>query len=136
MKLKYLLIIVLFVIIGTAFHQTVYAGISSISSQQCTVTTEAGIAVGNQVSVTILAANSRRAWARIALNFNTAGIATSTPWLSFNGGAAAVVGSGTALATTSPTMLFGLNEGFAYTGAVTGITGIATTSVQVTQCVY
>lgn len=118
-----------------AYHTPAHAGISSVQSTQCTVSTFAQVAVGNQNSVTVLAANSRRAWARITLPTNAAGIATSTPFLSFNAGAAATLND-FKLSTSTPVVDFGLNADFPYTGAVTGITGLATTSVQVTQCVY
>lgn len=103
---------------------------------RCNVSSVASAAIGHQVSVTVLAANSLRAWARITLVNNSVGVATSTPYLSFDEGAAATLYNGVTLATSTPSIDFGLNTDFAYVGAVTGITGVGSTTVQVTECVY
>lgn len=105
---------------------------------QCDVTTSSSVVVGDDVSATILSANSLRAWASIEQPIN----ATSSVALSFNEGADAVLGQGfelTHATTTSPVekIVFGLNTDFPYTGAVTGITnGTASTTVVVTECEY
>lgn len=84
----------------------------------CTVSTVANSNIGT-TSTTVLAAHSNRAWARITQVQGTTGVATSTPFLSFNAGAAAVVNSGVTLGTTTPSIDFGRNTDFPYTGIVT-----------------
>lgn len=113
------------------------AGISSISSQSCTVSTVVAAPVGNQISSTLLSGNSRRAWAIIQQPIN----ASNTVSVAFNAGTAATLTSGiqlTQATTTSPLVeiTFGLNTDFPYTGAVTGITASASSTVNITQCVY
>jgi hypothetical protein len=111
----------------------------SVKAEACTVSTVANVQLGAGTGAqTVLAASGRRAWARISQVQNSAAIATSTPFLSFNAGAAALVNSGVTLGTTTPSIDFGLATDFPYTGAVTGIIGNggASTTVQVTQCLY
>lgn len=112
-----------------------HAGISSVSSYPCTVVTSTSTLVGSQVSTTILATSSRRAWARIEQPVN----ATNTIAISIAG--AAVIGQGVQLTpatSTSPVAFFdfGLNTDLPYTGTIQAIASTASTSVAVSQCVY
>jgi len=112
-------------------------------ARSCAVSTVAQALVGT-TSATILSANSGRAWAKIEQTLTTAGVATSSVFLSFDEGANAVANAGLTLATSTRTSPeFGRNTNFPYTGAVTGIVGnaggsllTASTTVQVTQCLY
>jgi len=114
-----------------------FAGIGNISSQPCTVTTIAVATVGNQQSSTILATSSRRAWARIQQPIN----ATNTVSISFNSSAPATLTSGLQLTPATTTSAdnyidFGINTDFPYTGGVTGLTNLGSTTVLVTSCNY
>lgn len=103
----------------------------------CTTSTVARSSIGHQESSLILATSSQRAFARIQAVTTAAGVATSTPYISFNSGVAATVTSGLALATSTPFIDFGLATDFPYTGSVTGIVlGSGTTTVEVTECRY
>lgn len=111
------------------------AGTSSLSSYPCSVVTSTSTVVGSQVSTTVLATSSRRAWARIEQPVN----ATNTIAVSIAG--AAVIGQGVQLTpatSTSPVAFFdfGLNTDLPYTGAIQAIANAASTSVAVSQCVY
>ena len=120
--------------------QTLGGGAGQVASS-CTTSTVANATIGT-TSSTVLAAHSNRAWARITQVQTTGGVATSTPFLSFNAGAVAVVNSGVTLGTTTPSVDFGRNTDFPYTGVITGIVGNvggasnASTTVQVTECRY
>lgn len=116
-------------------------GGDGFQARSCTISTVANAIIGT-TSSTVLAAHSGRAWARITQVQNTAAIATSTPFLSFNAGASAVANSGVTLGTTTPSIDFGRNTDFPYTGAVTAINAnilsivSGSTTVQVTECRY
>lgn len=117
--------------------QQVLGGSGAVSSQACTISTETAVPIGNQVSSTLLAANSRRAWAIVQQPLN----ATNTINVSFNSGAAATLLTGIALQNASTTegiyeIHFGLDTEFPYTGAVTGIAKSASSTVNITQCTY
>lgn len=114
-----------------------FGGIGNISSSPCTVSTIAVATVGHQQSSTILAASGRRAWARIQQPIN----ATNTISLAFNAGASATLTSGLQLTPATTTSAdnyidFGLDTDFPYTGAVTGLTNLGSTTVLVTSCNY
>lgn len=116
--------------------QSTFGGTSTLNSQPCTVTESVAV-VGHQVSSTLLSANGRRAWAVISQPLN----ATNTVALSFNAGAAATLNSPFQLENASTTngnydARFGLATDFPYTGAVTGITPSASSTVRVIQCVF
>lgn len=117
---------------------SVGGGGTSVNTQACAVSTVANVQVGNQESKTILAATGKRAWARISQVQGAPGFASTTPFLSFDEGAAAVANAGVTLGTSTPSVDFGLATDFPYTGAVTGIVGNGggTTTVQVVQCLY
>lgn len=105
----------------------------SNASQKCEVNIVTAVTIGDDVSTTILSAASNRAWATIGVS----GGETEPLFISFDEGAAATTDNGVILTATSTTMIeFGLNTRFPYTGAVTGITGTASTSVMVTECKY
>jgi hypothetical protein len=110
--------------------------LGQINSRGCSVSSTLVAGVGNQVSSTVLSAKGNRAWARIQQPNN----ATNTVALSFDEGAAAVLGRGVSLnnnaTSTIPDISFGLATAFPYTGAVTGITDIGSTTVLVTECSY
>lgn len=111
-------------------------GNGGLTAAQCSVTTSSRSIVGNQLSSTVLSAAGNRAWAIIEAPIQ----ATSTIALSFDEGAAAVVGNGLALNSNSTTtkdhIVFGRATEFPYTGAVTGITNVGSTTVTVTECLY
>ena len=116
----------------------VFGGAGGVGARECTVSTVEAATVGDDVSSTILAEYSNRAWAIIEQPTN----ATNTVSVSFDEGAAATVNGGVQLtpATTTSskqaTEPFGLNTDFAYTGAVTGITSTGSTTVRITECRY
>lgn len=110
---------------------------ASLATNSCAVSTVTPATVGNQVSTTLLSSASNRAWAIIQQPLN----ATNTTSISFDEGAAAVLGEGISLQTASTTdgisyMKFGLSTELPYTGAVTGITNTGSTTVQIIQCLY
>lgn len=112
-----------------------FGSASTLATPACTISTVAQATVGHQLSSTILAANSRRAWAIIEQPLN----ATNT--LSINFGATATVNTGLQLppaTTTNETdhIELGINTNFPYTGDVMGITNNGSTTVRITQCVY
>lgn len=116
--------------------QTLGGGAGQVATS-CTISTVTAVTVGNQVSSTLLAAHSNRAWARI----QSPQSATNTVFMSFNAGAAATLNNGLTIgqlnATTTTNLIdFGKNTDFPYTGAVTGITNLGSTTVLVTECRY
>lgn len=120
----------------TSDRQT-FGGGAGQTATSCTTSTVAVATIGNQLSGTVLAAHSNRAWARIEQPIN----ATNTVNLAFNAGTAATITSGlqlTTATTTSPVAYidFGRNTDFPYTGAVTGITNTGSTTILVTECRY
>lgn len=131
------IIIAIVVVVGillslNGFNADVSLGGSS-ASQKCEVSSVTAIAVGNDVSTTILSIASNRAWATIGV----ADGETEPIFVSFDEGAAATVNNGVILTATSTTKIdFGLNTLFPYTGAVTGITGTASTTVMITECKF
>ena len=137
---KYLLAILIAVVgyFGFTFHPSAPSfGAIGLNQPACTTSTVAVATVGNQSSVTLLAANSRRAWAQIEQPIN----ATNTVSVALNAGTAATLTSGLQLtsATTSnpvPSLSFGLATANPYVGAVTGITNTGSSTVLVTQCNY
>ena len=112
------------------------AGYQGFNAFACDTNTVTAAGVGADESSTILAAHSRRAFAQIQLEENSAGIATSTVYISFDEGAAATLNDGLKLGTSTPVLTFGLNTDNPYVGAVTGITDTASTTVLVTECRY
>ena len=112
-------------------------GNGGLTAAKCSVNTVTAAPIGDDVSLTVLAANETRAWAEISLETLAAdGVATNTPRLSFDEGAAATLNDGRKLSTSTPTIVFGRNTDFPYTGAVTGITNTGSTTVRVTECTY
>lgn len=109
---------------------------SAVDSSKCDVETVTMKTIGHQQSSTLLAAAGNRAWARIELVKDASGVATSTPSLSFDEGAAATLAAGLQISTGTPSIEFGRNTFFPYIGAVTGITGNGSTTVRVTECLY
>lgn len=109
----------------------------SVANPKCTVSSTEVAPVGNEISVTILSANETRAWARIQNILH----ATNTVSLSFDEGNAAVLDEGVFLSAASTTnethdIVFGRATHFPYTGVVTGITDVGSSTVLVTECVY
>ena len=96
------------------------------------------VPIGNQFSLTILAANSNRAYARI----EQPSFATSSDFLAMATGTAATIGlNATQIlgghgTTTTRFIEFGLNTQHPYTGAVTGVTNLGSSTVNVTECSY
>jgi hypothetical protein len=108
-------------------------GAGNLNQVSCDVNTVTAVAVGDDTSETVLAAYSNRAYAIISV----ASAETEPIFLSFDEGADATTGNGIILTATSTTQIeFGLNTDFPYVGAVTGITGTASTTVAVTECRY
>ncbi len=106
-----------------------------VNASDCTVTSSAAVVVGPGGSAVVLAAHGRRAWAEVEQQVS----ATNTVALNF--GADATLTSGMRLApgtasTTPDKLIFGLNTDMPYTGDVTGITNVASTTVIVTECRY
>jgi len=107
-----------------------------IRDSGCAVSDVTAKAIGASNSSTILSASQKRAWAKIQRVETDGGVGTSTPFLSFDEGAAATLNNGLPLATSSPYIEFGRNEELPYVGAVTGITNTGSTTVYVTECLY
>lgn len=101
-------------------------------ASSCSVATSTSKAIGDDISLTILDSAANRAWAQIEIPAN----ATDEFYLSFDEGTAAVVDEGILIASSTPSIVFGLNTDLPYTGAVTGITANATTTVLLTQCLF
>lgn len=103
------------------------------SAFDCSVQNSSSVAIGDDISSTLFSGHSRTAYAEISV----VGSAGQDFYLSFDEGASAVVGEGVHLsATTTPKVVFGLNTDFPYTGAVTGISSSATTTLSLTVCRY
>ncbi len=120
--------------IGRSDMPTAFKG---LGDSGCVTSTSSAEIVGHQVSRTVLPAYGSRAWAQItAPGILEGAVATNTITISIDEGAAAVKNKGYVLTTTTPTIVFGLNTDLPYTGAVTAITNVGTTSVLVTECRY
>ena len=136
--LKAAVIAVLLAVAGFLGYEATLGGGDGKVASDCTVSVSSVASVGpttSNGSAIVLAAHSGRAWAKIQSN------TTSTPvtYLSFDEGAAAVVGLGLRITNTSTPdgITFGRNTDFPYTGIVTAINeSTATTSVLVTECRY
>ena len=130
--------ITMYLIFISIFNVGTFGGAGGVGARECTVSTVAAATVGDDISSTLLAEYTNRAWAIIEQPIN----ATNTVSVSFDEGAAATVNGGvqlTSATTTSPkqaTEPFGLNTDFSYTGAVTGITSTGSTTVRITECRY
>jgi len=111
-------------------------GGDGFSAFSCT-TTHTTPTVGSEVANILLAAHSRRAYAEIHIGDN----ATNTVALSFGGTATLAGGypinaANNGGASSTPSVVFGLNTDFPFTGDVTGIADTSSTTVQVVQCLY
>lgn len=106
----------------------------NIIVHNCTVYSDATVVVGDDISSTILAASSSRAWVMLQRLESNLGVATNTVSVSVDGGAA-TLGSGLELATSTTFLSFG-TAGSPFTGAITGITSNSSTSVRVIECGY
>lgn len=111
--------------------------LQGLNTTDCAVSTVTPATVGDDISSTLLASAANRAWAIIQQPLN----ATNTVSISFDEGAAAVLGLGISLQNSSTTtgtsyLKFGLSTDFPYAGAVTGITSTGSSTVQITQCLY
>lgn len=110
-----------------------------VTGASCTATTTIAT-IGPGLSTRILATSTNRAWASIRQPLN----ATNTPSVAFNqdikatlaGGISLMSTSGMNTASTTDHIEFGLQTAFPYTGSVTAISNLATTSLQVTECQY
>lgn len=104
----------------------------------CTTSTTRSVPVGNQNALTVLSASSTRAWASIQVPSS----ATNTVAIAFGGTAAIDQGyqlvpiRSTTSTTTVPSVQFGLNTDFPYTGAVTALTSTGSTTLLVTECSF
>lgn len=130
---KILIIGGLILLLAGFYISPIGQGVVATGARRCTTSTVASVTVGNDLTTTVLSAYSNRAWARIQV----ADGEVEPIFLSFDDGAAATVDNGLAITATSTTgMEFGLNTWFPYVGAVTAITGTASTTVLVTECRY
>ena len=127
--------IIIALLFGGGYGATQLGG-TSFTSKSCAVSTVTQATIGNDLSSVVLSAYSNRAWAKIELVETTAGVATNTPSISFDEGADATLTGGLKLSTSTPSITFGLNTYFPYTGAVTGITDVGSTTIRVTECRY
>jgi hypothetical protein len=123
-------------VLALVFHGMTVDG--AIDSSKCEVESTQVVSVGDDISSTLLSAKGNRAWAVIQQPLN----ATNTVALSFNEGAAAVLGQGYQLFDFSTStgeaskITFGRNTEFPYVGAVTGKTNYGSTTLLVTECLY
>lgn len=134
---KSLLVAIAILLVISFFRQpaTPKITVGSVAADKCNVSTTTSRIVGSASSTIVLEANETRAYAKIETLFN----ATNTIYLSFDEGAAAVASKGTALGTTTatnPSIVFGRNTDFPYTGAVMSLASNGTTTVLVTECSY
>lgn len=147
MDLKYLfpagIVAVLIIVLALAFSRSsgepnVSGGTSGGSlADACTTLTSSVATISNSASSVVLATSSNRAYAKITMMLDATGMATSTPYLAFTNGAAAVVNSGVRLATSTQSIEVGLNTDYPYTGAVSGILlGGGASTVLITTCSY
>ena len=108
---------------------------SDSRKESCTTDERYSVAVGpgnaNQI---IIGTSSPRAYAKISL-LPTENMRNYVFLLFNHGEIASSTDNGIGLsASTTPSIEFGLNTSFPYTGSVTGITSIASTTLQVTEC--
>lgn len=107
--------------------------LGSSSYASCSTVTETSVEIGASNSTTILSKRSGRSYARIQLNRDADGTATSTPSIAF--GTIATLGNGMQLSTSTPFLEFGMDTDHAYSGIVTAInSGSASTTLRVTEC--
>ena len=106
---------------------------------ECSVSASTNVTINPSTSSRVVATSSQRAWARISIGNN----ATNTAFLSFDEDASAVANQGLGLnlantngASSTPSIDFGLATTFPYTGSVTAISNLGTTSLLVTTCDY
>lgn len=133
-----LLVILAVIIVGFGFltNSGDRGNFGAQTDKSCTVT-ESVATIGADESSTILAAHTRRAWAKI----EALPTATNTPWLSFDA-AAAIAGTGHPLiqnrvsGTSTNPVIFGRDAELKYTGIVYGITDVGSSTVLVTECRY
>lgn len=133
--ISFIVAVVLTLTVASHFLNKNFGSIGNVNTQSCSIT-ETKAVVGHQLARTLLSANSRRAWAVIQQPVN----ASNT--LQIDLGGTAVFGSGayqlTSATSTNPVSLItlGLSTDLPFTGAVTGITQSASSTVNVTECVY
>jgi hypothetical protein len=109
---------------------------SSVAGSGCNVVSTTTINIGNQTATTIVASAANNAYVLIQQPVN----ATNTVALGL-GANASLTGSGIKLApggaSTSPdSQAFGLNAPMPYTGSVSAITNLGSTTLGVTICRY
>lgn len=136
-------VIGLLVVSGGLFYQlssverTTVADLGGIRDSKCSVSSTEVVSIGDDISTQVLASAENRAYARIQTVANES---VNAVYLSFDEGAAAVVGEGARLATSTDSrgsvIEFGRNADMPYIGAVTAITDVASTTVLVTDCLY
>lgn len=105
------------------------------AATECDLVATTTVVVGNQSSTQIVAAHSLNAYVRI----EQPSTATNTVFLAY--GATASAANATRLSTSTNTMIpdnieMGLDTDFPYTGAVSAITNLGSTTVGVTVCRY
>lgn len=111
------------------------SGQGGVNANDCQISSQTVVAIGDDISTQILAQNYRRAWARIQQPLN----ATNTAAIGF--GQDASFGAGIVLpnATTSSEASYieiGLNTDFPFIGSVEALTSTGSTTILVTDCVY
>ena len=105
-------------------------GTSFFSTETCNIATSTKALIGPGNSREIAATTSRRSWITIT--------STTTPVYLGLEGRKAIIGNGLAMITegTNSTSTLSFDEQRAYTGAISGRTLGASTSVMVTECSY
>ena len=98
--------------------------------QNCNVTVTDTVAVGDDISTTMLSATSGRTWARLQLEANE----TDNVYLMF--GSTATINDGLLLSSTTVKYIdIGMATDIPYSGIITGITdGTASSTLLLTEC--
>lgn len=123
-------------LLSTIKEPTKLQGQGGVAATECSTASTTRMLIGNQSARVLLATSSpARAWARIQQPYN----ATNSVFLQYNQGKSATVNDFLlgANGTSSQNHIdFGLNTDFPYSGSVTGITDVGSTTVLVTECKY
>ena len=98
--------------------------------QNCNVTVTDTVAVGDDISTTMLSATSGRTWARLQLEANE----TDNVYLMF--GSTATINDGLLLSSTTVKYIdIGMATDIPYSGIITGITdGTASSTLLISEC--
>ena len=143
-KVGVLAVLMLLTALAIVYAQTVFSApairdennIPAVFGSSCDSATVTKVVIGHQVSTTIQATTTRRAYTRIQQPLN----ATNTVSIALNNDAA-VSGNGIVLPPATTTNMatlaeFGLTTPFPYTGPITAITSTGSSTITVTTCTY